>query len=152
MKIDSSVHKKQVGGVVRCDTLEEAKAEYIILTKKFKEQIVIQEEIKGIEIILGIKEDNVFGKLLLLGFGGESLEKEDVAFRALPIKRGEIKKTLKSLRNYSKIRGLAIEKLLTMIEIFLVIVDTNDIIEADLNPIILTKKDAIIVDARIERG
>ncbi len=149
MKIDSARHKKKVGGVVKCNTLKEAKEAYSKLKNKFGGQVIIQEEVIGEEIILGIKEDKVFGKLLLLGFGGEALEKKDIAFRALPLTRAQIKKSLKSLRGYPKIKKMAIEKLVTLIEIFLVIVEQKDIAEADLNPIILTRKDAIIVDGRI---
>ncbi len=150
MKIDSAIHKKKAGGIIKCETLKDAKEAYSKLKKKWKKQIIIQEEIDGVEIILGIKEDKVFGKLLLIGFGGEDLEKKDIAFRALPINRRQIKKTIKGLRNYPKIKKLALEKLLTLIEMFTVIVQERDIQEADLNPIILTRTNAIIVDARIK--
>ncbi len=152
MKIDSPKHKKKIGGVIRCENLKEAKESYAKLKKIHKEQIVIQEEIIGLEIILGIKKDRVFGKVLLIGLGGEDLEKKDIVFRSVPIKRSKINKAVKSLRNYPKIKGLATEKLITLIEMFLVIVEQNNITEADLNPIILTKKDAVIVDARISLG
>ncbi len=150
MKIDSPKHKKKIGGVMRCESLKEAKESYSKLKKTHKEQIVIQEEIIGLEIILGMKEDRVFGKMLLLGLGGEGLEKKDIVFRSVPIKRSKINKAVKTLRNYPKIKGLATEKLLTLIEMFLIIADRENIVEADLNPIILTKKDAVIVDARIQ--
>jgi acyl-CoA synthetase (NDP forming) len=152
MKIDSCKHKKKIGGVIKCENLKEAKEAYSKLIRANKEQVVIQEEISGLEIILGIKEDKVFGKILLIGLGGESLDKEDIVFRAVPIKRSKIGKAIKTLRGYSKIKNLATEKLLTLIEMFLVIVEKEDIVEADLNPIILTEKNAVIVDARIRKG
>lgn len=150
MKIDSEKHKLNLGGVLFCENLEKAKENYKILKDKFKEKIVIQEKVKGVELILGIKKDEVFGFVLMLGFGGSNLSKENLTFRVLKLSRTEISNALSEfdkniLKSYSHK-----ERLISFIEMICFLVEKINIKEMDLNPIILSDKGPFIVDARIK--
>jgi len=150
MKISSSGHKIDVGGVKKCNNLEEAKSNFQLMKKTFSEKIIIQKAIEGVEMIVGIKEDTVFDKLLMIGFGGTNAEVlKDVTFRTLPIDKNEIKKMLQELKLYRTLitrKKYAIDKFIELTENL----SKLKIKEADFNPIILTEKDAWIVDSRIE--
>lgn len=152
MKIDSGEHKTEVKGVRKCSNLDEAKANLKDM-KKISKKIVIQEAKDGKEMIIGIKDDKVFGKLLLVGFGGINAEVlKDVSFRALPVDKEEIKKMLEELKLYPSLvtrKKYAVDKFISMIEEVSKIAVKQKIMEMDLNPVILDEKDAYIVDARI---
>ena len=71
-----------------------------------KNRIIIQEGFEGIEMIVGLKSDDVFGKLLVVGFGGIFAEvKKDVSFRALPVTRKDIVQMIKDLKSVEIFRA-----------------------------------------------
>ncbi len=152
MKIDSAEHKLKMGGVYLCDNLIDAKVKYDEWIKKFNGVgIVIQEKVDGIELIVGVKTDVVFGRVLVVGFGGSGVEEGgDVVFRALRLKRDDVKAMLKELKGYKKIEAKMRGKVITFIEKVAFLIDYYDISEMDLNPVILDNKlGPVIVDARI---
>ncbi len=148
MKIDSGKHKLKSGGVIKINNQKEATKNLKKLKEKFpKTNIIIQKEIKGTEMVIGIKENKVFGKMLMIGFGGSSIEeKKDVEFRAIPINKEEIKQAIEQLKNYNQIKNKT-QPLTKFTELAYKISKLN-FNELDLNPVILTKDKAIIVDAR----
>lgn len=150
MKIDSEKHKLNLGGVLFCKDLEEAEKNYKLLKNKFSERIVIQEEIKGIELILGIKKDDIFGFVLMLGFGGSKLFKEGITFRVLKLNRSEINNALNEFDKDILKKYVYKEKLISFIEMICFLAEKINIKEMDLNPIILSNKGPFIVDARIK--
>lgn len=150
LKADISGHKTEASAVLKCKNIKEAVENFKLLKKKFpNSHIVMQEQAEGIEIILGIKEDLTFGKLLMVGFGGIQAEiVKDISFRALPVDKKEIEKMLKELKLYPMLtsrKKYALDKLITLAER----ISLLNIKEADFNPIILNEKEAVIVDARI---
>lgn len=149
MKASIAEHKLEQSAVLKCKSLEQAKENFSLLKKKFNAQIVIQEPVEGTEMILGTKEDKVFGKLLLVGFGGTNAEvMRDVSFRALPVEKLEIARMLKELKLFPAL----IERKKHALDKFISLAERISQIEArelDLNPVILNEKDATIVDARI---
>jgi len=88
--------------------------------------------------------------LLLIGFGGTFTEiVKDISFCALPANKKDIEEMIKQLKLYNVLisrKKYAVDKLISLAEKF----SKQDFREADLNPVILTEKDAFIVDARIE--
>ncbi len=73
-------HKSDVGAVIRVEDEEELKRAYANLVERFGAAIV-QREVKGkVELLVSSKNDDVFGKVLVLAFGGllASLVKEAV--------------------------------------------------------------------------
>jgi len=151
MKVSLSEHKIEKKAVLRIENIEEAKINYNRLKKQFpKIPIVIQEQVIGIEMILGLKEDRVFGKLLLIGFGGTNAEiLKDVEFRAIPLNREDILKAISQLKLYASLyqrKKYAINKFVDLAYE----VSKLNFKELDLNPVILTEEKAVIVDARGE--
>jgi ATP-grasp domain len=126
-----------------------AKKEYLRLKKQFPNSpIIIQEQIIGTEMIIGLKKDVVFGTLLLIGFGGTNAEViKDVQLRSIPVDKVEIKNSLSQLKLYEtlfKRKKHAIDKFVDLAyEVSKLPLD-----ELDLNPVILNEKGAFIVDAR----
>lgn len=151
LKADISGHKIEEKAVLKCRDKDEAQKNLAFLRKKFPaSSILIQEQVEGIEMILGVKEDKVFSKLLMIGFGGTFTEViKDTSFRALPVNKAEIESMLKELKLYPTLinrKKFALDKLISLAEK----VSRLEIKEADFNPVILNEKEAVIVDARIE--
>lgn len=151
LKADLAAHKTEQKAVLKCDTIQEAVDNYTTLREKFPEnRIIAQYPASGIEMILGLKEDSVFGKLLMIGFGGTNAEVlKDVSFRALPVNKKEIEKMIKELKLYPSLvtrKKYAVDKLVALADN----ISKLDVKEMDLNPVIVNEKEVIIVDARIE--
>jgi hypothetical protein len=156
LKANIPNHKTDLGGVLKCNNIDDAKKNLKILQKKFSNnEIIIQENFNGIEMIIGIKDDKVFDKILVIGFGGIFTEiKKDVSFRILPVSRTDIQSMIKELKNFKifNARGKKydIEKFITLVEKIAYLGEKFNIKELDLNPVIIGEKDVKIVDARIE--
>lgn len=151
LKVDSYVHKKQNGGVFYCDDETSANVASDLIKKNFpKNKIVAQPVVKGLQLVAGIKKDNVFGKVLMFGLGGSNLDEKNVTFRALKINRTEINRMFKDLKINEIQEYKYKEKLISLIEMISYFAIYNDVKELDLNPIILGSRGPLIVDARIE--
>ncbi len=153
MKASVSAHKTEVGGVKKIENIKDAKESY----KKMKKMgdVIIQESIDGIEMIIGVKEEKVFGKTIMLGFGGIFAEvNKDISFRAIPVTRKDVESMISDLRNKkilsSRGKNYNVEKLATLVEKVAFLTDKLNIKELDLNPVMLTEKEVKIVDARVE--
>lgn len=149
MKASIPSHKTEENAVVKCSSFEQAKENYLELRQRFHSKVIIQEEVEGTEMILGLKEDRVFGRLLMMGFGGINAEVlKDISFRALPVDRFEITKMLRELRLFPSLvtrKKFALDKFINITEQ----ISKLNFKEMDLNPIILNENNASIVDARI---
>lgn len=147
IKLNSSEHKLALGGVKKASSFEELELAHKELKKKFPDKkFIVQKNQSGVMIILGIKHDKTFGKILLVGAGGSSVEeKKDIEFRVLPVSKEEILSALKELKIYSELKQANISSLVETVEKLIKL----PIKEADLNPVIVNDK-TWIVDARVE--
>ncbi|MFH1349888.1 MAG: acetate--CoA ligase family protein [Pseudomonadota bacterium] len=114
---------------------------------------------KGREVILGGKQDEVFGPVILFGLGGIFVEAlEDVVYRVAPIDREEAHRMVKQIKGHKILCGIrgekpydlnAIEELLVRLSQMLVTFPA--IKEIDINPVMVFPegKGALAVDARI---
>ncbi len=156
LKADIVGHKTELGAVARCNNLEDAEKKLKEMHKTFpKNKIIVQEVIEGIEMIVGLKNDAVFGKLLVVGFGGIFAEvQRDVSFRALPVSRKDVVSMVQNLKGFKifSARGKRydLEKFYTLIEKIVHLANKKNIKELDLNPIVVGKDGSFVVDARIE--
>lgn len=151
LKASVERHKLELGAVVKANNLQDAQEKLKEMRKKFPtETVIAQEQVEGIEMILGLKEDKVFGKLLLIGFGGTFTEVvKDISFRALPVNKKEIEKQISELKMYPALvsrKKYALDKLIKLADKLA----SSDFKEADLNPVIVTEQGAFVVDARIQ--
>ncbi|MCX6235249.1 MAG: bifunctional acetate--CoA ligase family protein/GNAT family N-acetyltransferase [Bacteroidetes bacterium] len=124
------------------------------------EGVVIQPmiESKGaVELIIGIKKDPVFGTVLLVGMGGIGAELfKDKTLGFPPLSERLAVNMLKSLKIYPLLEGYRgsprknIEKLIEiLIRMSYLAADYPEIEELDINPLLVTEKDVIALDARI---
>lgn len=125
----------------------------ILKKHKLEGKIILQKQVKGLELIVGINKDEQFGKIILFGQGGIYTEVlDDTAIRILPIGKKEIEEMIFSTR-ISKLffaRGVIYDtkKVIDLIENISRI--SSKVQELDLNPVIFTKEDVYIVDARVK--
>jgi len=125
----------------------------ILKKHKLEGKIILQKQVKGLELIVGINKDEQFGKIILFGQGGIYTEVlDDTAIRILPIGKKEIEEMIFSTR-ISKLffaRGVIYDtkKIIDLIENISRI--SSKVQELDLNPVIFTKEDVYIVDARVK--
>jgi acyl-CoA synthetase (NDP forming) len=162
LKVCSSeiLHKTDVGGVrLGINNMDELVVTYKEFRGKFpKENLLVdQMENKGVEIIIGLVQDPVFGLSIMFGIGGIYTELyKDVSFRIVPIDRYDAeqmveeiegKKLLEGFRNISANKELVIDLLLKVSKIGEELVDTID--QMDLNPIFVYENDICVIDAKL---
>lgn len=154
---DNAVHKVKSKAIVEITSEKDLEKQKPYILKRAKilnaKKIIIQEKIYGDELIVGIKEDEKFGKLFMLGLGGKYAEQlKDVSFRVLPITKKDLLCQLKELKNQAIVKKIDENKLWLFINKLINFAQKNkNIVFIDLNPVIIdanTKK-PIIVDARI---
>lgn len=170
LKIDSPqiTHKSDVQGVL----LDLASEEQV---RRGFEQIVANArrlrptaEIRGVTVqpmialvdsvslIVGAKRDPVFGPVILVGAGGVTAELlSDRALELPPLNERLARRMLESLRSWKLLDGyrgkpkVAVDKLTEALMRFSYLVaDVPELVEADINPLIVTPREVIAVDAR----
>ena len=143
------IHKNKASGIIlNIKNLSQAKHSFNKLSKlKGFQGTIIQEQIKGQELILGLKSTEDFGLSILLGKGGTDVEKiKDITFRIIPINQKDAEQMIKDLKIKINNKQAIINNLLKLNKLAL---KNKNIQELDINPIILTKDKATIIDARI---
>jgi succinyl-CoA synthetase beta subunit len=160
------VHKSEWGGVItgieNNDALREAFHEMVDNVRLRNPDIRIegfqlQEQAKGLELLLGLKRDPEFGQVIACGMGGIYTEVfRDISREIVPVDRMQAEKMLKTLKMYPLLvgvrgeEGVKIDVLLDVLErlSFLATV-APDIAELDINPLITAVDGCKVVDARI---
>jgi acyl-CoA synthetase (NDP forming) len=156
------VHKSDVGGV-RLDLRSEAElvAAYDDMGARVGDRMtggVVQEMAdSGVETIVGVVQDPLFGPLVMFGLGGIAAELiGDRAFRILPLTDLDAAELVRSLRSSPLLFGyrgappvavVALEDVLQRIARLAGRVPA--IAEVDLNPVIVSPAGAVAVDARV---
>ncbi|MDD2822763.1 MAG: acetate--CoA ligase family protein [Candidatus Daviesbacteria bacterium] len=162
------LHKKDVGGVVtNINNKEELQKNWEIINQSIlkleaniqkQTQIQIQKQIdKGVEVIIGIKYDSVFGPILLFGSGGTFAELiADRNLCLLPIDINKAKtlvegsKISKILNGYRGDTAYDLNKLYEIIVRLCKLVEViPDISDVEINPLIVTHDNAWAVDTKI---
>ncbi len=162
LKVCSSriLHKTEVGGVVLGVQNKKSLAEELDeMKKKFPEERFLVEEMeeKGLEIIVGVLNDDTFGLCLMFGLGGVFTEiLEDVSFRAIPINRSDAEAMLKELKAhliFEGFRNLKIDRDAIVDLLLKVSQLASDyrgrIDQLDLNPVIVKGHGLSVVDAKL---
>lgn len=163
------LHKVDAGGVrLNIKNDEELKANYDGLLNDVKAKkpdaritgVNVAEQISGgVETILGMNRDKLFGPLLMFGLGGIYVEVfRDVTFRIAPIRELGAHRMMEQVKGYKILKGARghaecdIEYVAECIErLSQLVMDFPDITELDINPLKVFAKgrSAKIVDARI---
>lgn len=112
--------------------------------------------VHGAELILGSKQDPIFGSVLMVGLGGITAELyQDRALELPPIQHRLALRMLESLRSWPLLngyRGRPKANIDEIIEIMLrfstMIIEQPRIIEADINPLLISENQLLALDAR----
>lgn len=168
LKIDSKevIHKSDLNLVYHISNETELKnslknSKKILKKNKIENyHFLLQESVKGIELIIGMNRDPVFGPVILFGLGGIFVELiKDTSLRIAPLKKSDCiemiaetktKKLFEGFRGLPKINQSHVIDILQKISKF-AIKETN-ISQIDFNPVIVNEKGAYIVDARVIRN
>ena len=156
------VHKSDIGGVA-LDLLsaDAVAAAYRSMAERIGPAmtgaLVQQMAAPGVETIVGVVQDPLFGPLLMFGMGGTATELlGDRSFRILPVTDDDVAELVRSLRLSPLLFGYrgapmadveALEDLLHRVARLAGAVP--EIAELDVNPVIVSSGGAIAVDARL---
>lgn len=168
VKSPQITHKTDIGGVMLNVSGEEAVAQgFLKIMDNVKERspsatiegVVVQEMVpSGVEVIIGLTRDPVFGPCIMFGLGGVLTDLfHDVAFRLLPITREEASDMIRSLKSSVLLQGFrgGPEIDLKMVEDLLCRVSEigwglrDRLGSIDLNPVVLWENDYCVVDEKI---
>lgn len=121
--------------------------------------ILVQKMVDpGTEVILGVSSDNTFGPTLLFGLGGIFVEVlEDVSLRVLPVCERDAEEMVTQLKGKALLQGARGRDPADIDEIKRLLMRLSDfafryqawIREIDINPLIVYKDGAWVVDALI---
>jgi len=172
MKIMSAdlVHKTDIGGVLlNISNAEQVKRAYADLLSIGRsnspdakiEGILIQEMIDpGLEVIVGVKNDPIFGTAVALGLGGIHVEiLKDVSIRVLPLSEEDAWNMIEELKGsalFKGVRGSLPRDTKALVDILLKVSRMaseleGKFVEIDINPLMVraTGEGAVAVDALI---
>ncbi|PTD95712.1 acetate--CoA ligase family protein [Pseudothauera lacus] len=112
---------------------------------------------KGVEVIVGVSRDPIFGPVLMFGLGGIFVEiLEDVAFRAIPLSELDARSMVDQLKARKVLEGARGEAAVdkgALVDLLLkvsgIVSAYPQLFELDLNPVIAYSDGYAAVDARI---
>ncbi len=159
---DQALHKTEIKGIEIVKRKEDLENSFNVLLSRSKkkklkiEGILVQEFLKGLELIIGIKKDPIFNHIILFGLGGIFTEVlKDVCIRKCPIISSDAEEMIKEIKSKDILFGARNKKFnINLLKKILVSVSTipekyPKILELDINPLIISEKNAKVVDARI---
>ncbi len=169
MKIVSAdiLHKSDLGLVaVRVRDEDDARRTYKRLVATAKKAapkarvdgVLVAEMAQGVETVVGIARDDLFGPVVMFGLGGVLVEVlHDVTFRVPPFTTRDATAMLDELRGSALLRGVRgqpaadraalVDVLMKMQRLAVDLSD--DVAEVDINPLIAGPKGAVAADALV---
>lgn len=169
MKIISPdvLHKSDLGGIqINILSPEQAEASFEKITGNIKRQlpgaviegVLIEEQLfADYELIVGALSDDVFGPVVMFGFGGIYVEVfKDIAFRLAPVTKKKALEMMKECSIYKVLQGfrgkrpVEMEALVdTIISLSECMVEWQDSLkELEVNPLMVVDGELIAADAR----
>jgi acetyl coenzyme A synthetase (ADP forming)-like protein len=163
------IHKTEIGGIILnvgddaavrrgFETIRQRLAEQG--TPEAMEGVLVQPMVRGgVEVMVGVTTDPLFGPLIAFGLGGVHVEiLGDVRFRVTPLTDRDAGEMVREIRGYRLLEGYrghppadvkALEEVL--LRISLLVEEVPEISELDLNPIFALPpgEGCQIVDARV---
>jgi len=162
-------HKTDVGGVMlNLHNADEVKTAFAAIMQNVSERapqaviegVSVQKMIdsgKGVELILGIKQDPVFGSVIMVGTGGIYAELfKDRTLELPPLNEKLARRMLERLNIYPLLQGyrgrptVDIDKLVeVLIRMSYLAADYPEITELDINPLLVTPGGVVALDGRV---
>jgi len=158
------VHKSDVGAVAlglagptAAADAARAMAERLRIAGSTLDGFLVQEMVdQGVEMLVGVAHDPVFGPVVACSAGGTTVELvHDVAVRVTPISDLDASEMVRSLRTFPLLEGFrgapkadvrALEEVI--LRLSALVDDHPSIAEMDCNPVMIMPSGAVIVDAR----
>ena len=156
--LNTPVHKTRLGLVSFAYSKEEAAMAYKGIERKAGSieagsRVVAQQFAKGAELIVGGKQDEVFGSIILAGIGGVHVESQKtVAIMLAPVNMRQATDMLKEIGLEAALQGANVrckERIVAAILVKASRLAAKEKAEFDFNPVIVGNNSAKIVDARI---
>ena len=155
----ASAHKTEVGGV-RTDLRDEAavRAAYDDLAELGDGRVLVQETVAGVELVVGVVDDDDFGPVMLFGPGGTLVDllSDAVTYRALPVTAADARTMVaesaadRLLDGYRGAppadREAVVDTLVAVSDVYL----AGDLAELEINPLVATPDGAVAVDLLAE--
>ena len=162
-------HKSNVGGVVLnlqgSTDVGEAFAKIVRSARSLRPEarisgVSVQPMVldpNAVELIVGVKRDPTFGVVLMVGSGGTLAELvRDRVVELPPLNDRLARRMLEAMRAWPLLNGFRgrpqvnIDQLIaTLIRLSYMVAERPEIVELDINPLLVTPKTVIAVDARI---
>ena len=122
--------------------------------------VLVQSQLEGIEMVVGGLRDPTFGPVVMVGMGGIAVEVTgDVMFALAPVGPEEALDMVRSLRGYPLLAGFRGTESVDITALAGVITSLGEllvnhpaIVEADLNPVMVTAREATAVDWKLTAG
>ncbi len=114
----------------------------------------------GVECVVGVSQDELFGPVVMFGLGGVFVEVfEDVAFRVPPFDRAEARRMVdqtKGAKLLAGARGRPKAKVAALVDVIMKVqtlaLDLDDRLEElDINPLVVRPDGVVALDALIVR-
>lgn len=158
----SILHKTDVGGVVLdIKDSDELEHEFLSMKQRFPVSRFLVEKMekqgRGIEVIVGVTRDHVFGLTIMLGLGGIYTELyKDCTIRRLPIEEldaDEMISGIKATKIFEGFRNMkaskeALKDVLLKVSKLAGNLENRHLYELDLNPVLVRESDAVVLDAK----
>jgi len=170
LKVDSPdiLHKSEADAI-RLNLKNELEVrnafkEIIRNAKKYKPNaevngVSVQEMLpEGVEVIVGVTNDPVFGHVIMFGLGGIFVEVfQDISFRVAPITRNDAFEMIEEIKSYKVLKGVRgkppvdIDAIVdVLLKVSALVSDYGDYIdELDINPLIVYEKGIKAADAML---
>ncbi len=159
-------HKTDIGGVqTGIDSRKEAKEAFNQIVDGVYDHkpgseingVLVQEEMEGLEVALGMKRDPQFGPMIMVGLGGIYIEAlHDVSFGIAPISEQEADQMIEELESSELFEGVRGEEhdigavkdaIMKLGELAM---NHEEIQAIDINPLILKEDKAYVADIEME--
>jgi acyl-CoA synthetase (NDP forming) len=117
----------------------------------------VQEMVEGVEMLVGVTHDDVFGPIVACGAGGTTAELlKDVAVRVAPVTDVAAREMVRSLKTFPLLDGYrgapranvaALEEV--VLRVSALASDHEAVREMDCNPVMVGEARAVVVDSRV---
>lgn len=156
------IHKKDVGGVVLNIDINNYKLEIEDMFDRLDSvssefTITIEEQVEGIECILGLKSDKELGNFVMFGMGGTYVSVfKDINFGICPLNKTSAKALIGRSKVFELLNGFRGTKPVHFNHLYEIVVRMSylqeifpQIKEVDLNPIMCSPEGIYLVDVKL---
>jgi acyl-CoA synthetase (NDP forming) len=165
LKAGGLLHKTDAGGVVlglrSVTAVTEAADDLVGRLGDAAYPLVLQQQVRGLEILVGARRDPQLGAAIVVGLGGVATEvHNDVVTAMAPLDRSQAHAALRQLRAWPLLEGFRGEEgrdvdalVDTIVAVSRLVEQDPGIVELDLNPVMVgpAGEGVTVVDARIIR-